>query len=86
MLIVASITVGLVVGWKSFHWFYEDIYDFLNSWSKAGDYRSYGLLWTDRQRWSDAALASAKFTVYFALTVGSSLLAYFAGRKILGLS
>ena len=64
--------------------FYEDIYDCLNSWSKARDHRSYGPLWTDRRQWSDAALASAKLTVYLALVVGSGLLAYFGARKICG--
>ncbi len=84
MLIAISIATGLIVAWVSFHWFYEDIYDCLDSWSRGRDHRSYGLLWTDRQRWSDAALANAKFTVYLALVVGSGLLTYFVGRKIFG--
>ncbi len=84
MLITLSIVVALLVGWLCFHWFYDDIRDCLSSWRRAGDHRAYGILWTDRQRWSDAAIANAKFTLYFALVVGSGLLTYFGGRKLFG--
>jgi hypothetical protein len=86
MLIIVSVAISLLVARVSFHWFYEDIHDCLTSWGRARDHRAYGLLWTDRQRWSDAALANAKFTVYLALVVGSGLLTFFGVRGLLGIS
>jgi hypothetical protein len=84
MMLALPIAVSLLVAWKSFHLFYEDVHDFLNSWSKGREYRNYYLWWKEPREWSEAATATGKLTIYLALVLGSGLLTFYGVRKIWG--
>lgn len=82
MRITIAIVISLLVAWRSFHFFFEDFYDFLSSFGKARGSRNYYLWWKEPRQWSEAATACAKVTLYLALVMGSGFLTYYSVRKI----
>jgi hypothetical protein len=83
MIVAISIAVSLLVAWRSFHFFYEDIYDLLDSWSKGRQYRNYYLWWKEPRQWSEAATATAKMMLYLGLVLASGFVTFYVLRKIL---